>query len=203
MDLHWIAFTENLEGFYSCGNSGCGGLPKELWREFRVLLSLTRKPQKSHLLLTWFSAQYNMSAAWMNWYPDPRTRSSASVYPSTIFPLHTKRSIVTSHIVSRRLQVLLLRRRSVSFRDVRGSEHYFASQAKGVKSSLCLVLKIMFLVRISRMDGGCRGVAMAKRASWGGAFPPFSCRCFCPWRNFSRPWMFNAWRAGGEPTEIS
>lgn len=42
---------------------------------------------------------------------------------------------------------------------------YFASQANGVKSSLCLVLKIMFLVLISRMDGGCRGVAMAKRAS--------------------------------------
>lgn len=42
---------------------------------------------------------------------------------------------------------------------------YFASQAMGVKSSLCLVLKIMFLVLISRMAGGCRGVAMANRAS--------------------------------------
>lgn len=42
---------------------------------------------------------------------------------------------------------------------------YFASQASGVKSNLCLVLKIMFLVLISRMDGGCRGVAMANRAS--------------------------------------
>lgn len=31
---------------------------------------------------------------------------------------------------------------------------YLASQAVGVKSSLCLVLKMKFLVRISRMDGG-------------------------------------------------
>lgn len=72
-------------------------------------------------------------------------------------------------------------------------EAYFASQANGVKSSLCLVLKIMFLVLISRMDGGCRGVAMAKSASWAGAFPPFSCRWFCPCRNFSLPWKFSAW----------
>lgn len=48
---------------------------------------------------------------------------------------------------------------------------YFASQAMGVKSSLCLVLKIMFLVRISRIAGGSRGVAMAKRASCGGGEP--------------------------------
>lgn len=71
---------------------------------------------------------------------------------------------------------------------------YFASQAKGVKSSLCLVLKIMFLVLISRIDGGCRGVAIAKRASWGGAFPPLSCCWFCPCRNLSLPWMFRAWK---------
>lgn len=53
---------------------------------------------------------------------------------------------------------------------------YFASQAMGVKSSLCLVLKIMFLVLISRMAGGCRGVAMANRASCGGLLPsPLRC----------------------------
>lgn len=69
---------------------------------------------------------------------------------------------------------------------------YFASQARGVKSSLCLVLKIMFLVLISRMDGGCRGVAMAKSASCDRTFPPFSWRWLCPCRNFSRPWMFKA-----------
>lgn len=69
---------------------------------------------------------------------------------------------------------------------------YFASQASGVKSSLCFVLKIMFLVLISRMDGGCRGVAIANRASWEGIFPPFSCRWFWPCRNLSRPWMFKA-----------
>lgn len=45
---------------------------------------------------------------------------------------------------------------------------YLASQAVGVKSSLCLVLKIMFLVRISRMAGGCSGAAMANRAGRGG-----------------------------------
>ena len=42
------------------------------------------------------------------------------------------------------------------------SATYLASHAKGVKSSLCFVLKIMFLVLISRMDGGCRGVEIAK-----------------------------------------
>lgn len=64
----------------------------------------------------------------------------------------------------------------------------------GVKSSLCLVLKIMFLVLISRMAGGWRGVAMANRASWGGLLPSLShCWRLWPWRNFSRPWMFNAW----------
>lgn len=51
------------------------------------------------LLLTWFSAQCSMSAAWMNWYPDPRTRSSASVYPSTIFPLKTTDSISFPHFI--------------------------------------------------------------------------------------------------------
>lgn len=65
--------------------------------------------------------------------------------------------------------------------------HYLASQAIGVKSNLCLVLKIMFLVRISIMEGGCRGVAMANRASWGGIWPPSSNRLFCPCRNFRRP----------------
>lgn len=51
---------------------------------------------------------------------------------------------------------------------------YFASQAMGVKSSLCFVLKIMFLFLISRMVGGCSGEAMANRASRGGLL-----RCSC------------------------
>lgn len=54
---------------------------------------------------------------------------------------------------------------------------YFASHAMGVKSSLCLVLKIMFRVLISRMAGGWRGVAMAKSASWGGAVRSLSHCC--------------------------
>lgn len=60
------------------------------------------------------------------------------------------------------------------------SAAYLASHAKGVKSSLCFVLKIMFLVRICRMDGGCKGVEIAKRASWGGSADPSSDLLFCP-----------------------
>lgn len=60
------------------------------------------------------------------------------------------------------------------------SAAYLASHAKGVKSSLCLVLKIMFLVRICRMDGSCKGVEMANRASWGGSTEPSSDLLFCP-----------------------
>lgn len=60
------------------------------------------------------------------------------------------------------------------------SATYLASHAKGVKSSLCFVLKIMFLVLISRMDGGCNGVEMAKRASSGGSADPSSDLLFCP-----------------------
>lgn len=69
---------------------------------------------------------------------------------------------------------------------------YFASQPVGVKSSLCLVLKMKFLVRISRMDGGCRGVATANSASWGDKAAPSFPFLFCPWRNFNRPWKFIA-----------
>lgn len=69
---------------------------------------------------------------------------------------------------------------------------YFASQPVGVKSSLCLVLKMKFLVRISRIDGGCRGVATANRASWGDKVAPSFPFLFCPWRNFNRPWKFIA-----------
>lgn len=60
------------------------------------------------------------------------------------------------------------------------SAAYLASHAKGVKSSLCFVLKIMFLVRICRMDVGCKGVEIAKRASWGGSADPSSDLLFCP-----------------------
>lgn len=60
------------------------------------------------------------------------------------------------------------------------SAAYLASHAKGVKSSLCFVLKIMFLVRICGMDGGCKGVEIAKRASWGGSADPSSDILFCP-----------------------
>lgn len=65
---------------------------------------------------------------------------------------------------------------------------YFASQAMGVKSSLCLVLKIMFFVLISRMVGGWSGVAMANRASRGGLLP-LLLRCGWRWprRNLRRP----------------
>ena len=45
---------------------------------------------------------------------------------------------------------------------------YLVSMPMGVKSSWCLVWKMSVLVRISRMDGGCSGVAMANRASCGG-----------------------------------
>lgn len=69
---------------------------------------------------------------------------------------------------------------------------YFASQPVGVKSSLCFVLKMKFLVRISRIDGGCRGVATANRASWGDKAAPSFPFLFCPWRNFNRPWKFIA-----------
>ncbi len=48
------------------------------------------------------------------------------------------------------------------------------SMPKGLKSSLCLVWKMSVLVRISRMDGGCIGVAMANRASCGGTNVPSS-----------------------------
>jgi len=61
-----------------------------------------------------------------------------------------------------------------------GSAAYLASHAKGVKSSLCFVLKIMFLVRICRMDGSCKGVEIAKRASWGGSADPSSDLLLCP-----------------------
>lgn len=60
------------------------------------------------------------------------------------------------------------------------SAAYLASHARGVKSSLCFVLKIMFLVWICRMDGGCRGVEIAKRASCGGSVDPSSDLWFCP-----------------------
>lgn len=60
------------------------------------------------------------------------------------------------------------------------SAAYLGSHAKGVKSSLCFVLKIMFLVRICRMDGGCRGVEMANRASCGGRAEPSADLLFCP-----------------------
>lgn len=65
----------------------------------------------------------------------------------------------------------------------------------GVKSSLCLVLKIMFLVLISRIAGDWSGVAMQNMASWGGVLTSSHCWRLWPWRNFRRPCMFNAWEA--------
>lgn len=46
-------------------------------------------------LRTWDSAQYSMSAAWINWYPEPRVQSSTSVQPRTSCPLF-KNSITLS-----------------------------------------------------------------------------------------------------------
>lgn len=46
-------------------------------------------PPPPYSLLTWFSAQYIMSAACTNWYPEPLLHSSVSVYPRTTFPLET------------------------------------------------------------------------------------------------------------------
>lgn len=63
----------------------------------------------------------------------------------------------------------------------------------GVKSSLCLVWKRSVLLRISRIDGGCTGVAMENIASWGGTRVPSSDTRFWPWRNLRRPWNFRAW----------
>lgn len=64
----------------------------------------------------------------------------------------------------------------------------------GAKSILCLVWNMSVLVRISMTERGCRGVAMANRASWGGAAVPsasvFPCKC----RYFRRPLKFRAWR---------
>ena len=68
----------------------------------------------------------------------------------------------------------------------------------GVKSSLCLVWNNSVLLRISRMDGGCIGVAMANRASCGGINVPSSDTRFWPWTSFRRPRKFRAWRRNRE-----
>lgn len=71
---------------------------------------------------------------------------------------------------------------------------YLVSMAMGVKSSLCLDWNNSVLARISKMDGGCIGVAMENRASCGGTNVPSSDIRFWPWTSFRRPWKFRAWR---------
>ena len=70
---------------------------------------------------------------------------------------------------------------------------HLLSMPMGVKSSLCLVWNRIIFALISTMDGDWTGIAMVNRASWGWMHVLLSLTTLWPWRNFSRPWNFNAW----------
>lgn len=77
---------------------------------------------------------------------------------------------------------------------------YLESMPMGLKSSRCLVWKMSVLVRISRIDGGCMGVATQKSASCGGTSVPSSDMRCCPCTSFNRPRKFSACREEKQET---
>lgn len=115
---------------------------------------------------------------------------SCSRNPS--WPAPARRSPGPASLWRPRKKTHRVRRGQVQEFRVERRSPYLESMPTGLKSSRCLVWKMSVLVRISRMDGGCIGVATQKSASCGGTSVPSSdIRC-CPCTSFNRPRKFSA-----------